>query len=102
MTWVDEWRGDLVRSRACVRQYKEEKRDDAFAATPETSFTRLISSEAARDQDWAVLIADDSAAFMHARLDEEIVVKPTPGVVTRKYYRLKAGVNGIQRASQLW
>ena len=39
---------------------------------------------------------------MHARLDEEIVVKPPPGVVTSKYWRLKAAVNRIQRASQLW
>jgi hypothetical protein len=103
MIWVDEWRGDLVRSRACVRQYKgDEKRDDVFAATPETSFTRFVLSEAASDKDYAVLIADVSVAFMHARLDEEIVVKPPPGIVTSKLWRLKAAVNGIQRASQLW
>jgi hypothetical protein len=102
MIWVDEWRGDLVRSRACVRQYKEEKRDDVFAATPETSFTRFVLSEAASNEGWAVLILDVSVAFMHARLDEEIVVKPPPGVKTSKYWRLKAAVNGIQRASQLW
>ena len=102
MIWVDEWRGDLVRSRACVRQYKEEKRDDVFAATPETSFTRFVLSEAASHEGYAVLIADVSVAFMHARLDEEIVVKPPPGVQTSKFWRLKAAVNGIQRASQLW
>ena len=102
MIWVDEWRGDVVRSRACVRQYKDEKRDDVFAATPETSFTRFVLSEAASHEDYAVLIADVSVAFMHARLDEEIVVKPPPGVVTSKFWRLKAAVNGLQRSSQLW
>ena len=102
MIWVDEWRGDFVRSGACVRQYQDEKRDDVFAATPETSITRFVLSEAASHEDYAVLIADVSVALMHARLDEEIVVKPPPGVVTSKLWRLKAAVNGIQRASQLW
>ena len=102
MTWVDEWRGDLVRSRARVRQYKEEERDTFFAATPETSFACCVLTEAARDKGWAVLIADVSVAFTHARLEEEIVAKPPPGVVTSKYRRLKAAVKGVQRASQLW
>ena len=32
MVWVDEWRGDRVRSRLCVRQFKAEVlRDDLFA-----------------------------------------------------------------------
>ena len=105
MIWIEEWRGDDVRSRACVRQYNSgEQRDDTFAATPETSYTRFVLSEAASDKDHAVIISDVSVAFMHARLDgkEEIVVKPPPGVVTSKYWRLKAAVNGTRRASQLW
>ena len=37
MVWVDEWRGDRVRSRLCVRQFKAEGlRDDLFAGTPDT------------------------------------------------------------------
>ena len=83
MTWVDEWRGEDVRSRACVRQYNDGKRDDVFATTPETSFARFIISEAAHHKDYAVIIADVSVAFLHARLDEEIVVKPPPGAVTK-------------------
>ena len=39
MVWVDEWRGDRVRSRLCVRQFKAEGlRDDLFAGTPDTFF----------------------------------------------------------------
>ncbi len=73
--WVDEWRDDLVRSRARVRQYKDEKRGDVFEATPGISFTSLGLSEAASHKDWAALILDVSVAFMHARFDEEIVLK---------------------------
>ena len=37
MVWVDEWRGDRVRSRLCVRQFKAEGlRDDLIAGTPDT------------------------------------------------------------------
>ena len=39
MVWVDEWRGDPVRSRLCARQFKaEELRNDVSAGTPETFF----------------------------------------------------------------
>ena len=37
MVWVDEWRGDRVRSRLCVRQFKAEGlRNDLFAGTRDT------------------------------------------------------------------
>ena len=39
--WVDEWRGDPVRSRLCVRQFKAEGlRNDLFAGTPDTFFVK--------------------------------------------------------------
>ena len=39
MVWVDEWRGDRVRSRLCVRQFKAEGiRNDLFAWTLDTFF----------------------------------------------------------------
>ena len=42
MVWVDEWRGDRVRSRLCVRQFKAEwLRDDLFAGTPDTFSSRI-------------------------------------------------------------
>ena len=37
MVWIDEWRGDKVRSKVCVQQFTaEQSRDDKFAGTPET------------------------------------------------------------------
>ena len=43
IVWVDEWRGDRVRSRLCVRQFKAEGlRDDLFAGTPDTFFIKYL------------------------------------------------------------
>ena len=43
MVWVDKWRGDRVRSRLCVRQFKAEGlRDDLFARTPDTFFHQIF------------------------------------------------------------
>ena len=48
MVWVDEWRGDRVRSRLCVRQFKaEELPDDLLAGTPDTFFIRYLLAKAA-------------------------------------------------------
>ena len=96
------WRGEEVRSRACVRQFKGESRDDVFAATPETSFTKYVLAHASCNHDFAVLIADISVAFVHARMDEELVVPAPPGADTSTFWRLKAALNGSRRASQLW
>ena len=46
--WVDEWRGDRVRSRLCVRQFKAEGlRDDLFAGTPDTFFIKYLLAKVA-------------------------------------------------------
>ena len=43
MVGVDEWRGDRVRSRLCVRQFKAEGlKDDLFAGTPDTFFVKYL------------------------------------------------------------
>ena len=43
MVWVDEWRGDRVRSRLCVPQFKAEGlRYDLFAGTPDTFFIKYL------------------------------------------------------------
>ena len=48
MVWADEWRGDRVRSRLCVRQFTAEGlRDDLFAATPDTFFIKYFLAKAA-------------------------------------------------------
>ena len=74
MVWVDDWRGDRVRSRLCVRQFKAEGlRDDLFAGMPDTFFN-------ASCKDFGFLVVDISVAFLHARTDEEIYVKVPSGI----------------------
>ena len=68
MVCVDDWRGDQVRSRLRVRQFKAEGlRDDLFAGMPDTFFN-------ASCKDFGFLVVDISVAFLHARTDEEIYV----------------------------
>jgi hypothetical protein len=104
MIWVDEWRGDKVRSRLVVRQFNtESNREDLFAATPDTFFMRFVLAYAAADPRRAIIVIDISVAFMHARSDEEIVVRvPRDIKGTSKFWKLKAAINGTRKASQLW
>ena len=74
-----------------------------FAATPDTFFMRYVLSHAAQDPDRVIMIVDISVAFMHARTDENIVVKvPSDIQGTTRFWRLKAALNGTRRASKLW
>ena len=68
MVWVDEWRGDRVRSRLCVRQFKAEGlRDDLFARTPDTFFIKYLLAKAASCKDFGLLVVDISVAFAHTK-----------------------------------
>ena len=103
MVWVDEWRGDRVRSRLCVRQFKAEGlRDDLFAGTPDTFFIKYLLARAASCKDFGLLVVGISVAFMHARTDEEINVKVPSGIKSSIFWRLKAAVNGTRKASKHW
>ena len=72
MIWVEEWRGEEVRSRLAVRQFRGEKRLDVFAAMPDSFFVRFQLVKCSANPDWAVLIIDVSVAFMHAEIDGKI------------------------------
>ena len=102
MVWVDEWRGDRVRSRLCVRQFKAEGlRDDLFAGTPDTFLIEYLLVKAVSCKDFGLLV-EISVAFMHARTDEEIYVKVPSGFKSSNFWRLKAAVNGTRKASKHW
>ena len=103
MVWVDEWRGDRVRSRLCVRQFKAGGlQDDLFAGTPDTFFIKYLLAKAASCKDFGILVIDISVAFMHARIDEEIYAKVRAGINSSRFWRLKAAVNGTRKASKHW
>ena len=103
MVWVDEWRGDRVRSRLCVLPFRAKGlRDDVSAGTPDTFFIKYLLAKAASRKDFGVLVVDIRAAFMHARTDEEIYVKVPSGIKSSRFWRLKAAVNGTRKASKRW
>ena len=90
-------------SRLCVRQFKAEGlRDDLFAGTPDTFFTKYLLAKAASCKYFGLLVVDISVAFMHARTDEEIYVKVPSGVKSSRFWQLKAAVNGTRKASKHW
>ena len=103
MVWVDEWRGDRVRSRLCVRQFKAEVlRDDLFAGTPDRFSSSICwpKLRVARILDHSSLTS--MLHFMHARIDEEMYVKVPSGIKRSRFGRLKAAVNGTRKASKHW
>ena len=76
MIWVYEWRGEKVRSRLCVQQFKAEQPwDDIPAGTLEIFSMRYLINRAVNDKSWGILILDVSVAIMHARADEAIYVR---------------------------
>ena len=103
MVWVDEWRGDRVRSRLCVRQFKAEGiRNDLFAGTLDTFFIKYVLEKAASCKQFGVFVVEFSVAFMHARTDQEIYVKVPSGIKSSTFWRLNAAVNGTRKASKQW
>ena len=99
MVWVDEWRGDRVGSRLCVRLFRAEwLRNDSSAGTPDTIFVGCLLARAASCGDFGILVIDVGVAFMHARTDEEIHVKVPSGVKSSRSWSVKAAVNGTRKA----
>ena len=90
MVWVEEYRGDEVRARLCVRQFKQEARDDVFSGTPDSWIARFQIRRCAADRDRAIAIIDISVAFMHADIEEHLIVKVPQGVKsTTGFWKLK-------------
>ena len=77
LTWVHRWKG-FVRSRLCVRGFKQEIRDldETHASTPLiwTLYMRITLSLSKR---YSITLCDISIAFLHADAsDNSIVVWP--------------------------
>jgi len=58
MIWVEEYRGDEVRARLCVRQYKQDHRDDVFSGTPDSWIARFQIRRCSADRNRAIAIID--------------------------------------------
>ena len=104
MLWVEDYRGEDVRARLCVREFKDSQRLDTFSNTPDSWFARYQLSRCRADQDRAVCIVDISVAFMHADVAQEIIVRCPRDVVSGPqgtgFWRRKKALNGTRKASQ--
>jgi hypothetical protein len=108
-TWVDRRKSPTeVKGRICARDFNNGKRDDVFAATPSSCSVRVIDLLSAK-YGYKKVVADVSAAFLHAAVpeDECIVVRPPDDYRSAKYpsgclWRLKKMLYGLRGAPAKW
>ncbi|CAK0831695.1 unnamed protein product [Prorocentrum cordatum] len=104
--WKDSLKRDgLVRSRLVAQEVvKGDKREDVFAGAPPLSAMRyLLSRAASKGQARSIATYDVSVAFFHAKMTEELIVRP-PAIMRKpkKLWRLLKTVYGTQVAAKLW
>ena len=110
-TWVDKRRGDSVKSRLCAREFRtNDGRDvEVFASTPSSYAVKLIDLIAAVNQ-YKVMLADVSSAFLHASVTEQdIYIKPPDDYISEKgipngqvLWKLRKWLYGLRGAPQAW
>ena len=71
-TWVHRWKGSDIRSRLCVRGFKQNVTDldDTFASTPTLIILKVLLVLALA-LGWSIFTYDVTTAFLHAYLDPE-------------------------------
>ena len=104
MVWVDEWRGDRVRSRLCVRQLKAEgfRHEYLFAGTLDMFLIKYLLAKAASCKEFGVLVVEISVAVMHARTDEDIYANEPSDIRSSIFLETQATLNGTRKASKRW
>lgn len=99
----------IVRSRLVIQEFALGGRVDLFAGTNPAWVLRFFISlhasrrSAGRERTRKICPYDISVAFLHAKLEEKIAVRP-PRDMRRKgrRWRLKVALNGTRKASQLF
>ena len=107
--WVEDNKGDVVRSHFVAKQVAYDQRDDVSQATPALLIFRLLLSTAVSIAPIfcgsAVVLSvwDTSVAFFHAVMDELVYVGPPRDMVPPGWYwKLRKSMYGTRRASRLW
>ncbi len=108
--WVEDNKGDVVRSRFVVKQIAYDYRDDVSQSTPALLVFRMMLAFASSKcpllktgSNFFIAIWDISVAFMHATIDELIFVHPPKDLVPPGFcWRLKRAMNRTRRASRQW
>ena len=100
---VDEWRGDRVRSRPGVRQFKAEGlRDDLFAGTPDTFFIKYLLAKAASCKDFGIFVIDIFCCIYARSNRRGNLCESIFRYQEFQNWRLKAAVNGMRKGSKHW
>ena len=107
--WLQDWKGSKVKARLVAMQIAWDTREDVHAGTPPLAAIRAVIAMAAsrpgvlRGRPRKIGIYDITAAFIHALIDELMVILPPKGIVQddEGLLLLKA-LYGTRKASKLW
>ena len=107
--WVEDTKGDVVRSRFVAKQVACNPRDDVSQSTPALLILRLLLSIAVSVAPFfcgsvvVLSIWDISVAFFHAIMDELVYVHAPRDLVPPGWgWKLRRSMYGTRRASRLW
>ena len=105
MTWVHRWKG-FVRSRLCVRGFRQEIQDidDTYASTP-LIWTLYILITFSLSKGYSILLCDISTAFLHAKAsDTSILVWPPKEFYPNgdTIWRLRKAMYGLRTSPKDW
>lgn len=104
--WLDDDKGDAVRSRLVAHAVAYTEREDTFAATPPLKGIKIIISLCASKPPRAARCIgrwDISVAFFHAKIVGELYVVLPPGLrKPGKIWQLLRATYGTQEASKLF
>ena len=107
--FVDDNKGEIVRSRFVAKQVAYDSRDDVSQSTPALLAFRLLLSIAVSDalifggSPVVLSVWDISVAFFHAVMDELVYVHPPRDLVPPGWcWKLRKSMYGTRRASRLW
>ena len=106
--WVEDNKGDVVRSKFVVKQIAYDYRDDVSQSTPPLLVFRMMLAFASSNcpllktgTSFYIAIWDISVACMHATIDQLIFVPPPKDLVKSGFcWKLKRAMNGTRRASR--
>ena len=107
-TWAHRWKGNDIRSRLCVRGFKQviTDIDDTYASTPVLLILKVLLVYAL-SVGWGIYSFDVTTAFLHATLDPG--ADPIYVWAPQEYdqdqqhiWRLKKAVYGLRTAPREW
>ncbi|MBW0538940.1 hypothetical protein O181_078655 [Austropuccinia psidii MF-1] len=85
------------------RQIRGVNFEETFAPTPSFATLRSILAIAG-NKSWKVNTFDVTSAYLHSKIDEDILVRPPPGVNIgeNKVLKLKRALYGLKQAGRCW